>query len=45
MYNFQIEKVRVYVDITVDSWMCLTDKLTAAAKMSKTDLLLHQVVN
>jgi len=33
----------VYVDIAVESWKSLTDKILIAAKKRNTDLLLHEV--
>lgn len=39
----KVEQVRVYVDITVEAWKTITDKVCDAARLHKVDLVKHQL--
>ncbi|KAL3863862.1 hypothetical protein ACJMK2_005589 [Sinanodonta woodiana] len=42
-WGTKIEKLRIYVDITVEYWMNLCDRMCAALKQKNTDLLKQQI--
>ncbi|XP_053407384.1 uncharacterized protein LOC123547184 isoform X2 [Mercenaria mercenaria] len=39
----KVEQVRVYVDITVETWKTITDKVCDAARLHRADLVKHQL--
>ena len=40
----QVEQLRIFVDIAVDNWKTLCDKVIEATRKKQTDLVRHQLV-